>query len=63
MLTSSYIFFRFNIFNFLSGVYGLMRRILYLIFIIPHCNETVKLVQHRLITNGLLYDVSYFYAV
>ena len=37
--------------------------ILCLIFIAPHCNVTVILVQHFVITNEPLYCVSYLYAV
>ena len=47
---------------FVSDVCGLMRRILYLIFVTPHCNVTVPLVQHCVITSGTLYGVSYLHA-
>ena len=45
-----------------SNVYGLMRCSLCLIFIFPLCNETVPLIQHYVITNGPLYEVSLLYA-
>ena len=35
-----------------SNVYGIMRRILYLIVIAPRCNMTMPLVQHRMIKDG-----------
>ena len=41
--------------KFVKDVYGLMQRILYLIFIIPRCNVTVTLVEHCVITNVPLY--------
>ena len=44
---------------FLSDVYGLMKNILCLLFIAPHCNMTVTLVQHYIISNWPLYGVSY----
>ena len=47
---------------FVPDVCGLMRHILYLIFIAPHCNVTVPLVQYCVIKNISLYSVSYFYA-
>ena len=50
---------KFIILNFVSDVYGLMRIILYLIFFAPYYNVTVPLVQQCVISNGLLYVVSY----
>ena len=49
--------------NLLSGLYGLIRRMLYLIFIALHYKFTVPLVKHCVITKGNLYGVSYLYAV
>ena len=46
--------------TFISDVYGLMWRILYLIFSMPYCNVTMPLVQHCAISNGPIYGVSYF---
>ena len=42
-------------------MYGLIQRILCLIFIIPHYNVTVPLLQLCMITNGPLYVVSHLY--
>ena len=53
MLTSS---------TFISDLYGLMRHILCLIFVAQQCNMTLPLVQHIVITNGMLYGVSDLYA-
>ena len=47
--------------TFVSDVYGLMRCILYLFLVTPHCNETVLLVKHCVITNWVLYGVSHYY--
>ena len=47
---------------YVSDVYGFMRCNLCLIFILPLCNEAVSLVQHYVITNGPLYEVSILYA-
>ena len=62
MLTSSYIFSVLISSKLVSDVYGLMWRILCLIFIQKHCNLTVPLAQHCVLTNGPLYDVSYMYS-
>ena len=59
MLTLSYIFYGLKSSMFVSGLYGLILRILYLIFDGPYCNGTVPLVKHRVIKNGPLYGVSY----
>ena len=40
-----------------SDLYGLIRRILYLIYFGPHCKFTTPLVKNRVITNGPLYSV------
>ena len=48
--------------TFVSDVYGLMRRILYQICIASCHNETVRLVQHGVITNYPLYGIAYLYA-
>ena len=61
MLTLSYIFIESS--TLVSYLYGLMRRILYLIYVTPICNEIVTLVKHRVITNGPVYGVSYLFAV
>ena len=63
MLTSSDIFFELESSTLLSNLYGLMRRILCLIFVRPYCNVTVPLVKYCVITKGHLYGISYFYAV
>ena len=47
---------------FVSYVYGLTQRILFLICIAPHYNMTVPLVQQCDIQNGPLYGVSHLYA-
>ena len=47
---------------FVLDVYWLIWRILWLVFIAPHCHVTVPLVQHCIITNGPLYRVSHLYA-
>ena len=62
MLTLSYIFYGLKSSMFVSGLYGLILRILYLIFDGPYCNGTVPLVKHRVIKNGPLYGVSYLYS-
>ena len=41
--------------TFLFHVYGLMRGILYPIFIPPYCNLTVPFIQHCVILNTPLY--------
>ena len=63
MLTPSNIFFELKSSTWVSDLYGLMRSILYLISVAPICNNTVSLVQHRVITNGPVYGISYFYTV
>ena len=63
MLKLSDIFFEPISSTFVSDLYGLIRRILDLIFVAPHCNYTAPLVQHCVITNGPIYGVSYFNAV
>ena len=47
---------------FVSDVNGLIRRIIYLIFIAPHCNVTIPLAQHCVIINWPLCGVSYLKA-
>ena len=61
MLTSSHIFSGLISSTFLPDLYGLIRRIICQIFIGPHCNVTVPLVQHGFIANGLLYGVYQIY--
>ena len=63
MMTSSDIFFELIYLTLVSDLYGLIQHLLYLIFVGPHCKFTMPLVKHRVITNGPVYDVSYFYAV
>ena len=63
ILIVSDIFFELKYSTWVSYLYGLMRRILYLIYVAPIFNETVPLVQHRIITNGPVFGVSYLYAV
>ena len=58
MLTSSHIFSGLISSTFVPDLYELIRRILCLICIVPHCNVTVPLVQHGFIANGPLYGVS-----
>ena len=58
MLTLSHIFPGFISSTVVPYLYGLIRRILFLICIGPHCNVTVPLVQHGFIANGPLYEVS-----
>ena len=60
-LTLSYIFIESS--TLVSDLYGLMRRILYLISVAPICNKTVTLVQHRVIANVPVYGVLYLYDV
>ena len=62
MLTSLHTFSGLIYSMFVSDIYGLIRRILCLIFIGPHCKVTMILVQHCVITNVPLYGVSYLYA-
>ena len=63
MLTSSDKFFEIKSSTLVSYLYGLMRRILYLISFATIFNETVPLIQHRVIKNGTVYGISYLYAV
>ena len=63
MLTSSEIFIELKSSILVSNLYGLMRRILCLIFVVPHCKFTVPLLKHCVITKGPLYGVSYLYTV
>ena len=46
-----------------SDLYGLIRHILYLFFVGPHFKFTMTLIKHCVITNGLLYGVSYLYSL
>ena len=63
MLTALSIFVELKSSTLVSDLYGLIRRILYLMFIAPHCKFTVQLVKYFVITKGNLNGVSYFYAV
>ena len=47
--------------TFVLDLYELMRRILCLICIGPHCNVTMLLVPHGFIVNGTLYGVSHIF--
>ena len=58
MLTSLHIFSGLISSTFVPYLYGLMRPIVCLICIGPHCNVTVQLVQHGSIANGPSYGVS-----
>ena len=63
MLASAYIFIELESLTLVSDLYGLIRRILYVIFIGPNYEFTVPLLKHFVITKGPLYGVSYLYAV
>ena len=63
MLISSDIFLGLISSMFASGLYGLIRRVLYLTCIAPYFKFTVPLVKDRVITNGLVHGVSYLYLV
>ena len=63
MLTSSDIFIELESFTLVSNLYGLIRRILYQIFVGPHCKFTVSLVKHCVIKTEPLYGVPYLYAL
>ena len=63
MLKESYIFIESESSTLVSNLYGLMPRILYLLFIASHCKFTVTLVKHCVITKGTLYGVLYFFVV
>ena len=63
MLTLSEIFFELIFSKFVSDVYGLMRRMLYLICTEYYCKFTMLLVKHCVVKNGPLYGVSYMYEV
>ena len=61
MLTSSHIFLGLISSTFVSDLYGRMQRLLCLICITPYYIFTVTLEKHRVIKDGTLYGVSYFY--
>ena len=63
MLTALSIFVELKSSTLVSDLYGLIRRILCLIYVEPYCKFTVPLVKHRVITEVHLYGVSYSYAV
>ena len=63
MLTLSEILFELESSTLVSYFYGLIRRILYVICVAPHCNFTMPLVKYCVITNGPLYGVLYLHAV
>ena len=63
MLKLSDIFLGLISSTFVSDLYGLMRSILYLICIKPHCKFTVPLLKQRVITNAPVYGVSFLYGV
>ena len=58
MLTLSHICSGLIYSTFVLDLYGLIRHISCLIYIGPHCNVTVPLVQDGFIANGPLYGVS-----
>ena len=62
MLTSSHIFLGLISSTFVSDLYGLIQRILYLICIGPYYIFTVPLIKQRVLINGPVYGVSYLYA-
>ena len=57
MLTSPHIFWEFIPLTVVSYLYGVIQRIVYLIFVGPYYNVNVTLFQHWVITNGTLNDV------
>ena len=59
-VTLSIISFQINVFKLLSHVSGLIRRLLYLIFIAPHCKVTMPLDQQCVIKNRPITVISYF---
>ena len=61
MLTASSIFIELKSSTLVPNLYGLIRRILYLIYIAPHSKFTVPLVKKCVITKGNIYGVSNFY--
>ena len=63
MLTLSDIWFKLKPTTLVSYLYGLMQRILYVIFVAPYCKCTVPLSKHCVITNVIVYVVSYLFAV
>ena len=63
MLTSSDIFLGLISSTFISYLYGLMRRILHVIFITEHYKIAAPLVNNRDIKNGPVYRVLHLYVV
>ena len=63
MLTSSDMLFKIKSSNLVSDLFGLMPRILCLVFVGPSYKFTAPLVKHSVITKGALYVSSYLYAV
>ena len=61
MLTSSHIFSGLISSNFVPDLYELIRHILCLFFIKPHCTVTVPSVQHDFVANGPLYGVYHIF--
>ena len=59
MLTVPYICFGLKSSTLVFDLYGLMRRILYIICITLYCNITVLWVKNCVITKGPLNGVSY----
>ena len=57
MLTPIDIFIELKSLNLVSDLYGLMRRILYVICVEPYCKFTVTLEKYCVITKGPLYGV------
>ena len=63
MLASSDIFFEVESSTLVSYLYGLMRLILYVIYVAQFTNFTMLLVKNCVVKNVPLYGVSYFYAL
>ena len=61
MLTPSHIFPGLIYSTFVSDLYGLIRCILFPIYIGEYCILTVPLIKYRVITNWHLYGDSYLY--
>ena len=61
--TLSELFFEIILSTLVSDLYGLIQRLIYLIFVGPHFKFTVTLVKQYVIKNGTIYGVLYLYAV
>ena len=60
-LTSSCVFHVLISSTFVLDLYGLMQRILYVIYVTIYCKFTAPLVKNHFISTGTLYGVSYMY--